>query len=77
MLTCSLIEGVSSQSECDAAAMAGEAASMEELPLSADPLQHVDPLSTEVTLITVCQRHTGIRPRLKLKLRLRTRSRDR
>lgn len=50
-LTCGVIKGVSSQSEGDAALMAGEAAPVEELALGADSLQHVDPLSAEVTLL--------------------------
>lgn len=54
VFTCSLVEGVSSQSECDAALMAGEAAPMEELALSADALKCIDPLTTEVTLLAVC-----------------------
>lgn len=53
MLTCALVKGVSCQSERDAALMAFEAATMEELALSADPLQHVDPLTAEVTLLAV------------------------
>lgn len=53
-LTCSRVIGVSSQSERDAALVAGETAPMEELPLGADAFQQVDPLTAEVTLLTVC-----------------------
>lgn len=53
VLTCGLVEGVASQSERDAALVAGEAAPVEELALGADTLQQVDPLTTEVTLLTV------------------------
>lgn len=72
VLTCALIEGVSSQSECDAALVAGEAAAMEELALGADTLQHVDPLTAEVTLRAVCHRHaiTGTRTGTGTGLRL-------
>lgn len=61
VLTCGVIEGVSSQSEGDAALMAREAAPVEELGLGADALQHVDPLTTEVTLLAVA--HQNLRPR--------------
>lgn len=57
--------------------MAGEAAPMEELALSTDALQHVDPLTTEVTLLTVGHRHNGGSFGLRLRLRLRSRSRSR
>lgn len=60
-LTCGVIEGVSSQSECDAAPMTREAAPVEELALGADALQHVDPLTAEVTLLTVA--HHNLWPR--------------
>lgn len=53
VLTCGLVKGVASQSERDTALMTGEAAPMEELALSTDALQHIDPLTTEVTLLTV------------------------
>lgn len=73
-LTCSRIKGVSSQSERDAALMAGEAAPMEELALSTDALQHVDPLTTEVTLLTVGHRDNGGSFGLRLRSRSRSRS---
>ena len=56
MLTCVLVKGVSSQSERDAALVAGEAASMEEFSLRTDALQHVNPLAAEVTLLAVGHR---------------------
>lgn len=64
VLTCRLVEGVSSQSERDAALVAGEAAAMEELALRADALQRVDPLVTEVTLLAVRHGLGGSRRRL-------------
>lgn len=39
--------------------MAREAAPVEELALSADALQHVDPLTAEVTLLAVCHCRAG------------------
>lgn len=41
--------------------MASEAAPVEELALSTDALQHIDPLTTEVTLLTVRHRHASTR----------------
>lgn len=58
-----MIEGVSSQSERDAAPVAGEAAPVEELALGADALQHVDPLTAEVTLLTVAHQNLWLRSR--------------
>lgn len=63
ILTCRLVEGVSSQSERDAALMAREAAPMEELALGADALQRVDPLTAEVALLAVRHRRGGFRLR--------------
>ncbi len=57
--------------------MAGEAATMEERAFSTDALQHIDPLTTEVTLLTVSHRHTSTRFRLRLRLRSRLRLRCR
>lgn len=74
VLTCGLVKGVSSESESDGAPMAGEAAAMEELALGTDALQHVDPLSTEVTLLAVSHRHTSTRLRLRIKSRIRCRT---
>lgn len=54
--------------------MAGEAAPMEELALSTDALQHVDPLTTEVTLLTVGHRDNGGSFGLRLRSRSRSRS---
>lgn len=56
--------------------MAGEAAPMEELALSTDALQHVDPLTTEVTLLTVGHRDNGGSFGLRLRSRSRSRSRS-
>lgn len=47
------MEGVAAQPESDAAPVAAEAAAVEEPALRADALQHVDPLATEVALLTV------------------------
>lgn len=52
-LTSGLVEGVAAQPEGDAAPVAAEAAAVEEPALRADALQHVDPLATEVALLTV------------------------
>lgn len=51
--------------------MAGEAAAVEELPLGADALQHVDPQTAEVTLLTVCTQHAGVRLDVKHRIRRR------
>lgn len=61
--------------ECDAALMAGEAAPMEELSLCADALQHVHPLTTEVTLLAVCHQHSSFRLRLRSHIGDRTQCR--
>lgn len=53
ILTCGLVEGVSAQPERDAAPVAAEAAAVEEPALGANALQHIDPLATEVALLTV------------------------
>lgn len=77
VLTCRLVEGVSSQSERDAALVAGEAAAMEELALRADALQRVDPLITEVTLLAVRHGRGGSRWRLGSSCRCGTELRGR
>lgn len=53
ILTCGLVKGVAAQSECDAAAVAAEAAAVKEPALGADPLQHIDPLTAKVALLAV------------------------
>lgn len=65
VLTCGPIEGVAAQSERGAALMARETAPVEELGLGADALQHVDPLATEVTLLTVGHQNFGLGRRFR------------
>lgn len=72
VLTCVLVKGVPSQSECDAALVTVEAAAMEEPSLSTDALQHIDPLTTEVALLAVHRQRVGTRLRLWSNCRCRT-----
>lgn len=65
------MKGVAPQSEGDAAPLAGKAAAMEELALCADALEHVDPLTTEVTFLAVCQQRADIRLGLRRESRRR------
>ena len=48
-----LVKCISAKSEGGATLLAGEAATVEELALGADPFQHIDPLAAEVTLLIV------------------------
>lgn len=75
VLTCGLVKGVPSQSECDAALVTVEAAAMEEPSLSTDALQHIDPQTTEVALLAVHRLHVGTRLRLWSSCRCRTQHR--
>lgn len=56
------MEGIVSEPQCDAAAVAREATAMEKLALGTDALQYVDPSPTEVARLTVGLRHaSGLR----------------
>lgn len=68
VLTRVLAEGVAPQSQGGATLMAGEAAPVEELALSADPLQHIDPLAAEVALLTVACQGAAVQVRLRVRV---------
>lgn len=59
LLTRVLAVAVAAQPEGGAALVAGEAAPVEELALGANPLQHVDPLPTEVADLTAAGGRQG------------------